>query len=179
MAVIGKINELDWILDSLRLENLNEYFHSIMTQGSVYRRIEALALDCSDRIEKTYPLGNGIRAIEQAYYLKPYKEAFFESHRKFVDFQLVIKGYEYFCIGDRSAFSIEIPYNESKDLIVYEFQRQISQNPQTSQIYLGAMDLAIFMPEDIHAGGLIYQNTNEKLIVKKTVIKVPVGLIKI
>lgn len=123
MAIIAQARTLEWFFKAYpQLNVVKEYTSQALNpQSEIYKRITTLQIPQSqDRIEVSYPLEYGIRAIEQSYYLKPMKNAFFETHRVYLDFQLVISGYEYMCIGDKDTFDVKIPYNESRDLIVYE-----------------------------------------------------------
>ena len=123
MAIIAQARTLEWFFKAYpQLNVVKEYISQALNpQSEIHKRISTLQIPQSqDRIEVSYPLEYGIRAIEQSYYLKPMKNAFFETHRAYLDFQLVISGYEYMCIGDKDTFDIKIPYDESRDLIVYE-----------------------------------------------------------
>ncbi|RDU67093.1 YhcH/YjgK/YiaL family protein [Helicobacter didelphidarum] len=125
----------------------------------------------SFKTNKHIDLSNGIFAILQTYSLKPFKQAFFETHKKYIDFQLTIKHNECFMIGDCKNFTIQNSYDASKDLIVYKAQK-------CNKILSYPSCLCIFFPNDVHAGGL-----NDKAFqykkVYKVVVKVPVEIIKI
>ena len=123
MAITAQARTLEWFFKAYpQLNIVKEYISQALNPKSeIYKRITTLQIPQSqDRIEVSYPLDCGIRAIEQSYYLKPAKNAFFETHRAYLDFQLVISGYEYMCIGDKDTFDVKIPYDEARDLIVYE-----------------------------------------------------------
>lgn len=223
MAIIAQARTLEWFFKAYpQLNVVKEYISQALNPTSeIYKRISALQIpQMQNRIEVSYPLESGIRAIEQSYYLKSAKNAFFETHKAYLDFQLVISGYEYMCIGDKDSFDVKIPYDESRDLIVYKNalpqnlnaycldstspnSTQIKQDssnkknrvlelpytlpknealnaPYRTQILLSSGDLAIFFPEDTHAGGLeLTPNApaEDSKIVKKSVLKVPVSLI--
>lgn len=123
MAIIAQAKTLEWFFKAYpQLNAIEEYISQALNpQSEIHKRITTLQIpQTQDRIEVSYPIENGIRAIEQSYYLKSAKNAFFETHKAFLDFQLVISGYEYMCIGDKDTFDIKVPYDESRDLIVYE-----------------------------------------------------------
>ncbi|TLD93859.1 DUF386 family protein [Helicobacter magdeburgensis] len=123
MAIIAQARTLEWFFKAYpQLNVVKEYISQALNpQSEIHKRISTLQIPQSqDRIEVSYPLEYGIRAIEQSYYLKSAQNAFFETHKAYLDFQLVISGYEYMCIGDKDTFDVKIPYNESRDLIVYE-----------------------------------------------------------
>ena len=123
MAIIVQARTLEWFFKAYpQLNVVKEYISQALNpQSEIHKRISTLQIPQSqDRIEVSYPLEYGIGAIEQSYYLKSAQNAFFETHKAYLDFQLVISGYEYMCIGDKDTFDVKIPYNESRDLIVYE-----------------------------------------------------------
>lgn len=219
MALIGKAKDLDWFfLTFSALQEVQAYIlDALNPTHSIHKRILALSIKPNEqRCEISYPLEQGIRAIEQSYYLKSVKEAFLETHRIYVDFQLIVAGYEYVCVGDRSTFCVKTPYDEAKDLIVYENDIESStldsilpnmrykSKPKGISEYstnrtllrLEAGDLAIFFPDDVHAGALepnlqplqsplnhaeqsilpISSATPHILPIKKSVLKVPLAL---
>ncbi len=121
MAIIGKLTHLDWFFKAYpALNEAREYMlNALDSTNEIHKRIISLKLENEERKEITYPLSQNVRAIEQTYRLKSAKNAFFETHRAFIDFQLVVEGYEFMRIGDRESFEVQIPYDERKDLIVY------------------------------------------------------------
>lgn len=214
MAIIGKLTHLDWFFKAYpTLEEAREYMlNALNPTNEIHKRIINLKLEKQERKEITYSLSQNIRAIEQTYHLKSAKNAFFETHRAFIDFQLVVEGYEYMSIGDRESFEVQIPYDERKDLIVYNNafnhpyncsyteSSTINDNmlknsythpfdthlnaPYRTNLLLRAGDLAIFFPEDTHAGGLELSKeyvspTSQYAQVKKSVLKVPVYLLNL
>lgn len=170
MAVIGNLHSLSYLFSkTLPLQELYTYLcNATNPQNAISKRILAMKNG-----EEKFDIGFGMIAIEQTYFLKNPKNAFYESHIKYVDFQLIIKGEEYFHLGDPCCFTIQMPYDEKRDLISYA--------PQTknSNLLLKKEDLAIFFKHDIHAGGLYYQDLQETNQVYKTVVKVPQELLKL
>lgn len=181
MAVIGKLTHLDWFFRAYpALEEARAYMlNALNPTHEIHKRITNLTIEQGEeRKEVTYPLSQNIRAIEQTYHLKSAKNAFFETHRAFIDFQLVVEGYEFMRIGDKESFEIQIPYDENRDLIVYNnaFRHyyaesstldnnmlkishtlpfnEVSNTPYRTDLLLRSGDLAIFFPDDTHAGGL-------------------------
>lgn len=170
MAIIGNLHSLSYLFSkTLPLQELYTYLcNATNPQNAISQRILNIQSG-----EKKIDIGFGMIAIEQTYFLKNPKDAFYESHIKYVDFQLVIKGEEYFHLGDFCDFKIKIPYDEKRDVINYTSQTK------NSSILLKKEDLAIFFKHDIHAGGLYYQDLKETNQVYKTVVKVPQELLKL
>lgn len=190
MAIIGHLEQFGaFFAHYPALRKVREYLAQALTPDSIiHRRIIALrgnaACESQDshtqdlrvgdscardsRVEVSYDLGGGIRAIEQTYALKPHTEAFYESHKAFVDFQLCVAGAEYFEVGHIADFTPLTSYDESKDLITY---RKGAIVPHQLYFYSGI--LGVFFPEDVHAGGLGSQELPQP---QKVVLKVPIEI---
>ncbi|WP_394958735.1 YhcH/YjgK/YiaL family protein [uncultured Helicobacter sp.] len=195
MAIIGHLEQFGaFFAHYPALRKVREYLAQALTPDSIiHQRIVALrgnaACESQDshtqdlrerdsrvgdscardsRVEVSYDLGGGIRAIEQTYALKPHTEAFYESHRAFVDFQLCVAGAEYFEVGHIADFTPLTSYDESKDLITY---RKGAIVPHQLYFYSGI--LGVFFPEDVHAGGLGSQELPQP---QKVVLKVPIEI---
>lgn len=170
MAIIGNLYSLSHLFKkTTALEHLYSYLYNSSDKKHPFNK-RILSLDCGEnRVELDF----GMVAIEQTYKLKDPKEAFYESHLKYVDFQLIIQGEEYFRVGDLSCFQIKDSYNPIKDIITY------TPKFNHSQLFLQKNDLAIFFEYDVHAGGLYCQDLNHTHQVYKTVIKVPKELLKL
>ncbi|PAF41040.1 YhcH/YjgK/YiaL family protein [Helicobacter sp. 11S03491-1] len=172
MAIIGKFDALKHLFEKTEeLEILCIYLnHAQKPHHPIHDRILHTPLQTENKI----PLEAGMWAIEQSYMLKQSSEAFYETHQEYIDFQLAVKGIEYFELGDVSDFDIQCPYDQTKDLIVYQ------KSLKTSKIRLHEGMLAIFFESDVHAGGLQGEDTQDtQNIVFKTVVKVPKKLIKL
>ncbi|EAI6283966.1 DUF386 domain-containing protein [Campylobacter coli] len=112
---------------------------------------------------KKIKLTEDIFALEQAYFTKNESQAFFESHRDYMDIQLIVSGEEKIEFGNKELFEIEKEYDETKDLIVYKKPKF-----SVSSLVLNTNDIAIFYPEDVHMPGLSIEHSS---YVIKTVIK--------
>ncbi|WP_181881786.1 YhcH/YjgK/YiaL family protein [Helicobacter sp. MIT 14-3879] len=170
MALLLEINNIEYMFNTnKKLHTLYNYLYSALDKSSsIYSRI--LSLDCKNhrdyRVEQSIDLGSNILAIEQSYTLS--NGGLFESHRKFVDFQLIVYGSECMEIGFASSFNTINDYDESKDLINYNCISKVSK------INLYAYNILVLFPSDIHRGGLKLEND----IVFKSVLKVPISLVK-
>ncbi len=141
------------------------YALEAVRRGSVeHDRILSLAAGSSEKME----LGEGVFAIEQVYQTKPRSEGFFESHRRYVDVQVIVEGIEAMEAESTSRLSIDQPYLEERDLIKY------ADITSTSRLLVRAGDAAIFFPADGHMPGLRVVGEGA-VLVRKTVVKVPVG----
>lgn len=169
--LIANINNIrDMFMSNSALKILYDYMLNASNKDStIYHRI--LSLDChnsQNRMEVKYNLGYDIVAIEQSYKLGG--EIRFESHRKFVDFQLIINAKEYMEVGDSVDFRVISSYDDTKDVVFYEKINDVSR------ILLSPEMLVVLLPYDIHAGGILVDRENS--IVYKSVIKVPYSLLQ-
>ena len=141
-----------------------DYVIEILTPESpARRRIDGLAAGASEKVE----LAGGAFAIEQVYYTKPRTEGFFESHKKYIDLQLVVEGVEGMEVSDISHLTVNEPYMAERDLIKY------AHTTATSVIRVGPGAVAIFFPTDGHMPTLQLEDGPQ--LVRKTVVKVPVA----
>ena len=111
-------------------------------------------------------LSGGAFALEQVYQAKTRPEGFFESHRKYIDVQVVVTGEEVLELVEISRLSVSMAYDAERDLIKY------GDYSGASLLRLNAGEAAIFFPVDGHMPGL--RPGAAANLVRKTVIKVPV-----
>jgi YhcH/YjgK/YiaL family protein len=126
-----------------------------------HHRMSQLPSGVSERID----LAGGAFAIEQVYPAKLRPEGFFESHRKYIDVQVMVAGEEVMEVDDIARLVVREVYNPERDLIKY------ADTDAASRLILRAGDMAIFYPADGHMPGL---QSAGPVIVRKTVVKVPV-----
>lgn len=140
------------------------YTRELMRIGSPERtRLNGIARGASEKIE----LGAGVFAIEQVYDTKPRSEGFFESHRKYIDVQLIVEGEELMEVIDVSLITVDQPYIAERDLIMYR------DTPHASHLHLRGGEVAVFHPVDVHMPSL--RLGTAPVLVRKSVVKVPVA----
>lgn len=142
-------------------------FDALDTESETHRRICALGANTQFEVL----LQGGAKAIEQAYFTKAPKDAFYESHIEMVDFQMVVDGKEIFFVAPSSLCVVKSPLDKERDLIEYK------PSPYISSIQLFGGNLAVFEANDVHAGGI--STSGDFTLVKKVVIKVPKEHIKL
>lgn len=139
------------------------YLDELFTAGSpANTRVKGIALDDTIKTE----LAGGAFVIEQAYPSRLRADAFFESHKKFIDVQAIFEGEELMEVCDIARMVVKQPYNEKRDLIIYE------DNTEASHLRVYAGSAAVFYPTDAHMPTLRVRAT--AVNVRKCVIKVPV-----
>jgi YhcH/YjgK/YiaL family protein len=131
-------------------------------KSAAHRRISQLVSGASERIELT----GGAFAIEQVYPAKLRPEGFFESHRKYIDVQVIVAGEEAMEVDEIKRLVVSEDYNPERDFIKY------ADTATASRLLLRVGDVAIFYPADGHMPGL---QSAGPVLVRKTVVKVPVG----
>ncbi len=138
------------------------YVAEALRPGSpVNARIMARALGTSRKVE----LGDGVFAIEACYDSKPRSEGFFESHRKYIDVQVIVAGEELIEVADIARLTVSQAYDAERDLIKY------TEGAAGSRLAMRAGDVAVFFPTDGHMPSL---QLGGPVPVHKTVVKVPV-----
>ncbi len=139
------------------------YVEEILREGSAARtRLRAIGSGDSHKVE----LADGAFAIEQVYETKLRADGFFESHRKYIDVQVVVEGEELMEAIDLARITVRQPYHADRDLIVYE------DSSEASQLRVYAGQGTIFYPSDVHMPTLRIRT--DPVLVRKTVVKVPV-----
>lgn len=68
-----------------------------------------------------------------------------ESHKKKIDFQLVVKGREGFALLDHKSSSVSVQYNEQKDVMRYKYDEE-----KTNFFDVEGGEFVIFFPSDWH-----------------------------
>lgn len=108
--------------------------------------------------------GDRLYAMLNRYRTKPPTEAVWESHRRYIDVQYIVRGQEWmgYVPLDRAP-AVKTPYDASRDILFYE--------PGTDGFVMTAGQFAVFFPEDIHAPGLVAGTPTD---VVKIVMKVAV-----
>jgi YhcH/YjgK/YiaL family protein len=139
------------------------YVDELFRAGSpANTRVKAIASGDTVKTE----LGGGAFVIEQAYETRLRADAFFESHKKFIDVQVILEGEELMEVVDVSRMTVKQPYNEKRDLIIYE------DNTDAALLRVHPGEVAVFFPQDAHMPTLRVRAAGVN--VRKCVVKVPV-----
>lgn len=156
MAVFGKlsdikhqINDGDFIIAFNYLENMN---HNIfdLKEGECIKEM----------------ITDDIFVLKQAYKTKERNECFFESHKKYIDIQYMVKGNEIMDVTHIDNLEIIKNYDEKTDFIKYE-----NKCDDISSLLIGENELAIFYPTDAHQPCI---KVDDSKLIYKAVIKIPV-----
>ncbi|MFT5662500.1 MAG: biofilm protein TabA [Sulfurimonas sp.] len=162
MAVFGKLDLLKEQVSDAKFHKAFAYLEQVFDVSSQKNaNILSLVMDTCNKIE----IDANCFALEQVYLSKERGECFFESHKKYIDFQFIVDGEEIIEVAHIDDLDVAVSYNEIIDFIKYEDKKE------NSSIILRKGELAIFYPEDSHMPCI---NTEESSKVVKVVIKVKV-----
>ncbi len=162
MAVFGTIEVIKEQVKEQKFQVAFKYLEEVFKEGSKENiRLLSLPLDAFEKIlldEKNF-------VLEQVYNSKERNECFFESHRRYIDVQVILDGEEIIEVSDINNLVVNFNYDKDMDLTKYD------DNANASIIKLQKGDVAIFYPQDAHMPCI---KTNNATKVVKTVVKVKV-----
>ena len=117
---------------------------------------------------------NGIKMNVGKYFTKKEEDKFWESHKKYLDVQIMIDGSERVAINDIRNMR-EKSFDSERDLVILEGNKLFD-------IVIENGDVLVFFPNDVHKPELdIFNSENEekcednKKIVTKVVFKIEIG----
>lgn len=140
------------------------YVEEVLRADSPARaRLRALPVGKAEKID----LGGGVFVVEQAYETKSRPDGFFESHRKYIDVQVMVEGEELMELVDLSLITAKDPYIEERDFCSYQ------DCTDATKLHAVTGQTAIFWPPDVHMPSLRLRGT--PVVVRKAVVKVPVN----
>ncbi|MCC6415545.1 MAG: YhcH/YjgK/YiaL family protein, partial [Opitutaceae bacterium] len=129
--------------------------------SAAHQRLQGLAAGTANKVE----LDGGVIAIEQVYLTKE-RYARYESHRRYIDIQVVLEGEELMEVADIGRLTVKEPFVEERDVIMY------GDFGGASVLRFQPGDAAVYRPEDGHMPNL--RVGAEGALVRKVVMKVPV-----
>lgn len=128
-------------------------------------------LSLLSRLKDDIPVGvthypGGIKVMVSTYATKLCDDGIFESHRKFIDIQYLLKGREVIRWAPVKGLAVLSKYSAKKDIALYTYAGE------SIPLSIKRGVFAVFFPEDAHNPGLSFRGTLSR--VKKIVVKVPV-----
>ena len=138
------------------------YAEECLRSGSpAHARLMAVVAGKAERVE----LSGGLFASLQTYQTKQRSEGKWESHRAYIDVQVVVAGEECIDVADIRHLKVSEDLIEKHDAFLYH------PFDQASALRLNAGDIAVLFPVDGHLPGLAL---SAPVSVRKVVVKVPV-----
>ena len=109
--------------------------------------------------------GDRLFANVQSLKTKPKEDKKWEVHRKYIDIQYVINGFECMGFGLLDDFkTVKEAYNEAKDV-------EFLDGEKYSFINVEEGNFTVFYPNDVHAPMLSVEKTSE---IKKVIVKIAI-----
>lgn len=159
MATFGKLETLKKQIDKEAFQKAFKYLENIQDDFLEIKNKECIKEMITDEIF----------VLKQAYYTKSRENCFFESHKKYIDIQFMVKGSEYMDVTNIEDLNIVNDYEEKTDFIKYN-----GKTTDISSLLIKENELAIFYPKDAHQPCI---KTDESELIYKAVIKIPISLI--
>lgn len=162
MPIFGSLDYLSFTVNDPIFDDAFAYLKKLsQNKTSNLSEVEKLALAESRKVQ----LNAADFAVESLYNTCLREEAFFESHRKYIDVQFVLQGEEFIETSCITQLDVSYPYDKDSDLIKYKIP------PVASRLLLQEGMGAIFFPTDGHMPGLRV-NSQKPVRVMKAVVKV-------
>ena len=81
-----------------------------------------------------------------------------ESHKKKIDFMVVVKGTEGFALLDHASSTISVPYDDKKDVMRYQYDKN-----KTHFFHVKSGQFVIFFPSDWHIAKMQTKKKDQKI----------------
>ena len=116
-------------------------------------------------VNGSYDVGyNNIKMNLGKYFTKSENEKFWESHKKYLDVQIMINGTEKVAINDIRDMEVK-SFDEEKDLTILEGDKAFD-------IIMKTGDVLVFFPNDVHKTELNVSENDDSGNIRKIVTKV-------
>lgn len=116
-------------------------------------------------VNGSYDVGyNNIKMNLGKYFTKSENEKFWESHKKYLDVQIMINGTEKVAINDIRDMGVK-SFDEEKDLTILEGDKAFD-------IIMKTGDVLVFFPNDVHKPELNVSENDDSGNIRKIVTKV-------
>ena len=127
-------------------------------------------------VNGSYDVGyNNIKMNLGKYFTKKENDKFWESHKKYLDVQIMINGTEKVAINDIRDMEVK-SFDEEKDLTILEGDKAFD-------IIMKTGDVLVFFPNDVHKPELNVSENDDsgsrRKIVTKVVFKIEINKINI
>lgn len=93
----------------------------------------------------------------QSYVTKPAEQCKLESHREYIDIQIMVEGQEVLDIVDTSRLTVKEEYDSMKDVMFWNVPQRMARTT------LRAGDCIILYPENAHRGAASYKEDSKVL----------------
>lgn len=159
MAIFGKLENLKQQITDKNFQTAFDYLSNI--------QIESFDIKDGECIKEM--INDEMFVLKQAYITKNREDCFFESHKKYIDIQYMLKGEEIMDVCNLEDLEILKDYDDKTDFIKYK-----GKEKNISSLLIKENELAIFYPQDAHQPCI---KTNQNKLIYKAVIKIPVKIL--
>lgn len=156
MAIFGKLENLKQQITDKNFQTAFDYLSNIQNESFDIKDGECIKEMINDEMF----------VLKQAYITKNREDCFFESHKKYIDIQYMLKGEEIMDVCNLEDLEILKDYDDKTDFIKYK-----GKEKNISSLLIKENELAIFYPQDAHQPCI---KTNQNKLIYKAVIKIPV-----
>lgn len=156
----GALREFaEWLISNRSSDN--EIKHRVESAVKYLKGLKVSEADAG----KVVDVNDNFYYSIQSYYTRPTEECKLESHRKYIDIQIMISGEESMDLVDVSRLSLKEEYDEAKDVMFWNISTRMSKTTLIEGDYI------VLYPETAHRGA-------QNLVESKHVLKI-VGKVRI
>lgn len=137
---------------------------------AAFEFLKTLTPDCETG--KRLIQGEELYAGINTYETKPREAAKLETHRKYVDIQVLLSGSESFEIYPKEGLTVQEAYIPERDIEFYEHPPKAH-----AKVTLNPGQFLVFFPDDAHMPSMMTGSTPQP--VKKVVIKIAAELLRV
>lgn len=153
-------------------------FADQISQLSRYQKVHPLLAQAAQWLQKNQAeldqlpvgridiAGNDLFVLVQSYETQPAPAKKWESHDRYADIQIVVKGQEQLGWAPAGTAAVTEPYNAEKDITFF------GQPAINTPVNLGSGEFAFFFPGELHQPGVQPTVPAESQVVRKLVLKV-------
>lgn len=152
-----------------KLSNWNKYYSGPVWEKA-FKALESVSPDAPDG--KTPIQGEDIFMTISTYNTKPAESVNVESHRKYIDIQMVLKGSETFRWYPLASLTVKTPYDPAKDIMFYNVPEPLAEFNARPGFF------AVFTPQDAHQPGLLGPGTTTPTPGRRAVVKIAVAVLQ-
>lgn len=140
-----------------RQEFYSQYHKNPNQWYTLFRWLAETDLQAIPKGKHPIPGSTLVASVEDSENL-PLEKRNTESHRKKIDFQLVVSGTEGFALLDHASSTVSVPYDQKKDVMRYTYDRR-----KTHFFDVCGGQFVIFFPTDWHIAKVATKKKNQNI----------------
>lgn len=151
------------------IQQAGRYFPGCGAWHTALEHLRTLSADSPDG-ETVLVDGRRLVAIVQTYDTRPAEACVVESHRRYIDLQVVLDGQERFDCFMPADLTIKTPYSAENDVVFYD--PSAAPDPPPARVLLVPGRFAILFPTDAHRPGVMPAADVGPAVIRKVVYKI-------